>query len=488
MSPNADAVRRLRDAARRLFGLHLADTREDALCATLERRAAACRASVDEYVARLDALDPTSPESAPLAAELTVGETYFFRHAEQLRAFAEVVVPERARARGDGRQLRVLSAGCASGEEAYSLAILLREAGHDTGPASVRGVDLRADAVRRAERGIYSSWALRETPEPIRARWLRARGKEHVVDDAIRRMVRFDVCNLLDPAADLGPEAAYDVIFCRNVLMYLTHDAMRAVVARLGRLLVPGGYLFLGHAETLRGLSSEYQLQQAHGAFFYRRQDGATSSMADALAVPPSTTPPSTQRWHDTIREATERVRLLADRSDDASRPRPVRPSLARVLDLAHAERFADALELLGPDDDGSADGLLVRAALLTQRGALAEAEAACRSLLAIDTLHAGAHYLLALCREASGDLEEAQRHDEMAAHLDPGFAMPRLHLGLGARRRGALEMARSELARALELLQREEPARILLFGGGFAREALLSLCRSELRACGAEP
>jgi chemotaxis protein methyltransferase CheR len=99
--------------------------------------------------------------------------------------------------------------------------------------------------------------------------------------------------------------------------------------------------------------------------------------------------------------------------------------------------------------------------------------------------MNAGAHYLLALCHEGGGDLQAAGSHDQVAAYLDPGFAMPRLHLGLLARRAGDHEAARRELTEASDLLRREDSSRLLLFGGGFSRDALIAVCQAELAGCG---
>jgi chemotaxis protein methyltransferase CheR len=129
-----------------------------------------------------------------------------------------------------------------------------------------------------------------------------------------------------------------------------------------------------------------------------------------------------------------------------------------------------------------------LEAALLAHSGQLKAAEDACHRLLLIDELNAGAHYLLALCREHSGHRERAAEHDRVAAYLDPSFAMPRLHLGLLARRAGDRTAACRELAQALLLLRREDASRLLLFGGGFSREALMGLCESSLKECGARP
>ena len=131
---------------------------------------------------------------------------------------------------------------------------------------------------------------------------------------------------------------------------------------------------------------------------------------------------------------------------------------------------------------------LLLTAVLLTHGGDLAEAEKVCTELLERDEMSAGAHYLMALCRESAGDGRSAADHDQVATYLDPGFAMPRLHLGLLARRAGDRKTARQELLQAQMLLQREDTSRLLLFGGGFGREALIALCRAELARCGDRP
>jgi chemotaxis protein methyltransferase CheR len=114
------------------------------------------------------------------------------------------------------------------------------------------------------------------------------------------------------------------------------------------------------------------------------------------------------------------------------------------------------------------------------------QAERACEQLLALDELNAGAHYLLALCREGAGDRGGAVSHDQTAVYLDPGFAMAHVHLGLLARRANDRNTARRELEQAILLLQREDASRLLLFGGGFSRDALMALCRAELSASGA--
>lgn len=303
--------------------------------------------------------------------------------------------------------------------------------------------------------------------------------------------------------------------------MYFTPEAARAAVARVEAALAPGGYLFLGHAETLRGLSNAFHLLHTHDTFYYQKKEAGQAPPPRAPAAPEPFAPSAVDvaqaaSWVEVIGRATERISALAAAHDaaevvgsppaDASDVRPAagaRPGgetpgleaapawdLSQPLELLARERFADALlhlRALPPGSDGDPDVLLLHAALLVQQGRPDECEETCRRLLSRDDLNAGAHYLLALCRERAGDGRAAADHDQTAAYLDPGFAMPRLHLGLMARRAGERERALGELSQALTLLQREDSSRLVLFGGGFSREALASLCRAEISALGGQ-
>jgi chemotaxis protein methyltransferase CheR len=506
-------IERFRRAVRRRLGLCFDDGKLDFLAEVLRRRIDRSGRSTLAYLSHLDEGGEARDERRALARELTVGETYFFRNIEQFRALAEVALPERARARAEGRRLRLLSAGCASGEEAYTLAIVARDspacAGYDV---SIRGVDINPAALERAATGRYAAWALRETPDSVRARCFRIDGRELVLDAELRSAVSFEERNLADPEATLWQPEALDVVFCRNMLMYLAPETARAVVDRIRRSLAPGGYLFLGSAETLRGLSQDFRLCHTHGTFYYQKGTPAERGAArgaDLDPLPADLALPAVANtgdsWVETIRRASERIRsLTAAQNGSAEVTAPAGPAalrdaaherlaseLAGAAELIRQERFTEArlaLALLPPASARDPDVLLLKAVLLTHGGDLVAAEQLCAEVLAVDDLSAGAHYLAALCRERAGDSRGASDHDQAAIYLDPGFAMPHLHLGLLARRAGDAGAARVRLSEAVALLEREDPARLLMFGGGFGRESLISLCRAELLACGGQP
>ena len=189
-------------------------------------------------------------------AALTIGETYFFRDAGQLAALQQVALPALARRAGGQRRLRMWSAGCSSGEEPYTLAMTVREAGWTAG-ADVLGTDVAPARLAAARRARYGKWSMRGVSPERLARWFRPTGRGWSVDPEVARDVTFRMLNLAD-AGWPSPESgvwAMDVVFCRNVLIYFDHETIAGVARRLLATLAPDGWLFLGHAESLHGTS-----------------------------------------------------------------------------------------------------------------------------------------------------------------------------------------------------------------------------------------
>jgi chemotaxis protein methyltransferase CheR len=487
-------VERFRAVVADRLGLSFEDDKLGWLREVLARRSGKTRLQLGEYVDRLQRTD-RAEELGNLAQELTITETYFFRHSDQLRAFSEIALLPWWRSPTE--PVRILSAGCASGEEPYSLAMLAREHLPETaaGLVSITALDVNARMLERAAKARYSAWSLRETSQEMRERWFRAEGNEVVLDSAIRGMVRFEQRNLKDEDPAFWRRATFHVVLCRNVLMYFTRDAARAVVRRIAESLVPSGLLFLGHAETLRGLSRDFHLCHTHDTFYYRRRETLgpmTSSIPPSFASAGLEAPG--ESWVDAIQRSVSRITRLTEPPADVvaeieALAKPVAAwDATHAARLVHEDRLSEARDLLPGDEhelDVDPDRLLLRAVLLTQAGDVSAAERVCKRLLRMDESSPGARYLMALCRESAGDRAGATEQDLIALHTDPSFAMPRLHLGLLARQAGDLTAARREFAQALALLEREESSRVLLFGGGFTREALLGLCRAELVACG---
>jgi chemotaxis protein methyltransferase CheR len=488
-------IDRFREIIASTLGLSPTALSDEQLIDVLARRLRAIGCDdVTRYQERLCSAAAIARETAILAELLTVGETYLFREPKQLEALVDVVLPARLRARG-GKPLRVLSAGCATGEEAYSLAIAMAERAQVLGapPSKVVGVDVNPAAIRKAQRARYSAWAFRAAPQGLRERWFADVAGEAEVRREIRQLVTFEERNLLTGDPMFWADGAFDVIFCRNVLIYLSRERMLEVIERFARAITPSGYLFLGYSESLRGLSDDFETMHTNDAFYYRRRDGVGRRAPPPRAPepPPSARPPpaNVDPW------LSLSDRLLASRLNDAGDRRTMTPTSAAegrsaidaALALLKQERFVEALEALraAHRDEASPEVRLLVAVLLSHQGKIREAERLCSQGLTGGEADAGARYLLGLCREHAGDALGAARHYRAAIQIDRTFAMPHLRLGRLARREGDMATAWSETRRAAELFEREREGRVMLFGGGFQREALVELCHAELRAYG---
>lgn len=490
-------VQRFRELIAHVLGLRLDDVIPASIAGLLaaRMRARGC-ASFDDYER---VLHHSLEETGEIARHICVNETHLLRHGDQFNALQHWL---RRRAETH-RPLRLLSAGCASGEEAFSIAITAHQAQVplDANCISILGVDLDPDALGIAQKGCLSKWSLREVPPTLRDRYSTPAGRGFRLSPCIRDAVTFRQDNLLRPHSDLWRPASWDVVFCRNVLMYFTPEGAAAVVRNIAEALVDGGLLFLGHAETLRGLSTDFEVVQGPGAFLYERRPRQGSPRPRARWDVP-------HRWNaadDWVREiatSSERIERLSraplppsiapiSGSDHAEKVGRDGLDLQRAMELFREERFGEALAALDagrPGLDPRRDASLLRAVLLVNGGQVEAAERECDSLLSRSELDAPSHYVKALCRESAGDSINAARHDRIAISLDPGFAMPQLHLGMLSRRSGDLATARRALRRACGLLEHEDSQRVALFGGGFGRETLVSLCRSEIAACEARP
>lgn len=215
---------------------------------------------------------------------LTINETYFYREENQLNECCSTILPM-MKTTIRSRPLRIWSAACSTGEEPYTLAMLIQETGKfPPGTVEIVGTDINKKVIQKAEKGWYhqSSFAFRRIPENLLRKYFTVEDGGYQIIPAIQKMVRFQPLNLLNEN-NLDQIGEVDVIFCRNVLIYFDQDTIKRVICRLRRHLIPGGYLFLGHAESITDMALGFQKIDAAKTFYYRKdpeQDGTVSSIS----------------------------------------------------------------------------------------------------------------------------------------------------------------------------------------------------------------
>ncbi|MGB8929812.1 MAG: protein-glutamate O-methyltransferase CheR [Anaeromyxobacteraceae bacterium] len=279
-----DEFRLLREVIQRHCGIHFRDD----LVYLLERRLAP-RLEVlglPDFGAyhRYLRFDPNREEELEALVDvLTTNETYFWREPVQLKAFERELIPLLATSLAAERRLRILSAGCSTGEEAYTLATLLRDSGRFAGwEVEVIGVDIARRVVGAAREGAYREHAFRSTDSERMRRWFKLRGGRWIVDDEIRRMVRFEQGNLVDPRGLVGL-GRMDAVFCRNVMIYFDLPARQLVLRGFHRALRDGGFLLLGHAESLLNASADFELFHLQDELVYRKPMAAAIGAEDGV-------------------------------------------------------------------------------------------------------------------------------------------------------------------------------------------------------------
>ncbi|KWF21974.1 CheR family methyltransferase [Burkholderia pseudomultivorans] len=403
--------------------------------------------ALDAYWQRLNGC---ADERRALIELFVVPETWFFRDRE---AFATVgrLAAERVAA-APGRVIRVLSAPCSTGEEPYSVAMALLDAGLDPAAFSIDAIDLSARAIEHARVGSYGRNAFRGTATEFRARYFAATADGWLLDERVRACVQFRHANLMEPLADTG--IRYDFVFCRNVLIYFDRDAQDRVIRSLDGCLADDGMLFVGPAET--GVAMRHGMRSARiplaFAFHCERADAAADRCATRRAAPLPAAASAPHRRADRFTAgpaAAARTVLAAAppawRADTPS-PFPAPPVLPTAFDRAPAVLPADTA---APVADVVAP-TLEQAQALANAGAFDEAERVLAQFSARVGPHADAFYLNGLIADARGRAAEAGDFYRKALYLRPTHHEALTHLAtlldVGGDRAGAqwlLERAR---------------------------------------------
>jgi len=229
---------------------------------------------VNEYIKYLKYFDRNGREFQELVNLLTVNETYFFREFSQLEVFAEVCLPEvlEKKKKSKDRSIKVFSAACSTGEEPYTLAIILREMLDDNEcwDVKVKGVDIDENVLETARRGIYDKRAVKDVPPLYLEQYFSSSiSGRFELKPEIRQMVSFEHVNLMDRKA-LRYEKNYDFIFCRNMLIYFDDASRKQVVERFYTMLNKGGLVFLGHAESMSRITTAFKVRRVNGYVVYQ--------------------------------------------------------------------------------------------------------------------------------------------------------------------------------------------------------------------------
>ncbi len=419
----------IRDLVRDVSGLDFPENRQLALRRATER-AGEVRGLTAGELADVLARPENANDLQEFVASLTVGETHFFRNQPQLDAVRATVLPQLIDARREQRRLRIWSAGCATGEEPYSLAMMLDEllpAG-ETWDTLILATDINRRALDRARAGVFGDWSFRQVPAAVTTRYFTKVDREYHLSPHIRQMVTFDYLNLAEEVyrsawAHVGE---MDLIFCRNVLIYFPDAISRTVVTRLERCLAPGGWFVTGHAESPMPIFRErFATREFPMTVLYTKR-------SEAVATPPADSTASVRAWAPSHAASVDMPSAFVqgeDGTDVAASAEDIRSHANEVavlrraaMDLASAVRFEDAEHLI-------------------------------RQAIAREPLCAPGHYLHGVILTEMARHEEAFEALRRATYLQADFPLAHYSLGLSYASAGNVARARREMERVRELL-----------------------------------
>ncbi|MGI6252218.1 MAG: CheR family methyltransferase [Aminivibrio sp.] len=354
---------------------------------------------------------------------LTVGETYFFRERKFLKAFSKTALSEIVRRKEDG-ELRIWSAGCSTGEEAYTLAMILMDSRMFPGKKriSIIGTDINTAALEKARRGVYSPWSFRGMSDmEIASFFYRGSGDLFSVKEPYRRIVRFHSLNLAGEKWSLWPDGGPpDAIFCRNVLIYFSEAKRREVVRRFYDLLPEKGWLVLAPCETASYSYEGFLPISLDGATIYRKSEQGRSGAVKK--TPPFCSLNSFFSGSDPTEDESffpgKRAVLSPPHEEKPSSPSPGADRVRELADEGRLEEALEELEKAMEKDRANPSLFYLRSLILQELNNRAEAAAALRSALFLDPDFVMAHYALGIMYLGDGKTEGAGRHFRNAEEI----------------------------------------------------------------------
>lgn len=402
-----------------------------------------------------------------LASHLTIGETYFFREPAAFDVLeSKILEPIVTRRKTGNRRLRIWSAGCASGEEPYSLAMLLHRMVPDLHRwnVTILATDINRHFLERAKLGVYREWSFRGSQPELRSRFFQDAGNKcWRIRPEIQSMVRFSCLNLVEDnyPALVNWTNAMDLIVCRNVLMYFTATAARSTVEKFRRALVDDGYLVVGAVETSPVLYDPLQPVNFDGVTVYSKRRCKTAPQE-----------PSVHLWAPEFEPESlaPAVGLLSQPAPNFSEPKEAEPAsavsepieqpesvlLKEAWDLFekgnYLEAEARARALTGGEACGHGRALLL-ARICANQGRLDEGVEWCRQALQLDKLCAAGHLLMANIEQEQGNPEEAYRYLKRALYLEPASVVAHFALGSLAGMLGRRAQSQKHFSNAEDLL-----------------------------------
>ncbi len=399
-----------------------------------------------------------------LSTHLTIGETYFFREKPGLDVFQKQVIPEIIKERrGKDQYLRIWCAGCCTGEEPYTLAIILKEMIPDINnwKITILATDINRNFLKKAQSGVYGQWSFRETSQDIKSKYFTmAAGRNWEINQEIKKMITFSLLNLAD---DLYPSALtntqnHDVVFCRNVLMYFTPEQIKLVAKRFNQSLVENGCLITSVVELNDHYFSDFATCSFGEGIYYRKSGRRTEvGNSDPLTklVSKSRSAKTASPRSKTKPVATLPARLATIPIDAALSKKPLLGTLElkKLFEKGQYHQCVGHCQLLLSNTPSDVEVLNILVKSYANMGNLAEAKRWGEILLSMDGAKADSYYLLATVLMEENMPAKAESLLKRGLYLNPHHLLSHFLMGSIATRENKSKIAAKHFQNVIELL-----------------------------------
>mgnify|MGYP001566346357 FL=1 len=422
---------------------------------------------------------------------ILIKETFFFRDDRQLKVLTENILPELIERKKD-KEIKIWSAGCATGEEPYSIAMALMESSlPDSMNVSIYATDISEEALKKAAAGIYSKGSMRSIDKTISNKYFTQKDGRYYLNDTVKQRICFDTINLIEP---FFPREAnhVDIIICKNVLIYFRTETVKTIIRKFYNMLTDGGYLFVGHSESLWQISDDFDLEEVSGVFVYRKEgrnravpatkcfqqrEKAVNRMVFANQRMPS---PLKRKMGRQVDLATQAVRgKVVPQEIDLKRKRNLSEWIKKGVHPpdGNYEAVLEDIEEVLQKEPKNMDAHLLAGKIYANIGLYDKALKKGLDALEVNDLSADAYLMLGSIYYKIGEKEKAISSFKKAIYLDNNSVLSHYYLGNLYKEVNLIEQAIKEYKNVIHIFETNTDRKEWLAGEVFTVKQLKEIC-----------
>ncbi|MFQ5900731.1 MAG: CheR family methyltransferase [Thermodesulfobacteriota bacterium] len=427
-------------------------------------------------------------ELRKLLDRITIGETYFFRNHPQFDALKEYVLPDIIRRKHSSLSLRIWSAGCSRGDEPYSLAIAIMEIlpTYEEWDISILGTDINRNSILDAKEAVYVKKDVSHLTEEQINRYFHKSGTKYILDNKVKRLVRFEYHNLAKDPFTLEGMSALDIILCRNVTIYFDTQTTKRIVDNFYNCLSWNSYFFIGHAETLWHISDKFKTVELPHTFIYKKvRSHVKEGLRPLMSVPDI----RLEQFERPERRAVKPTKKI--RPPEKERRIHTRPDRAKLDNLYkeanrfyNEKRYEEALALfddITTQDKGFIGAYLAKATILANQANYKDAIVQLHRIITVDNLYVEAYYLLGVLSCKTRNFDEAETQFRKVIYINPDIVLEYFNLGNIYLYRKRWDSAVREFKNAARLLEDMDKEAAVMFSEDFTVDFLLRACKNSI-------